>query len=123
MKVFGKRMHFPYEKFTYFLNKFLLKVFFRVHLSQYSLVQCQHRKHQNNMCNLLGTSKYFLHQLPPFHVKINCSKFMTSKLQRWCHMTLLVSSFVTSRNLLFGVFLPRKVITIFRKITINFSCH
>ena len=35
-------------------------------------------------------------------------------------MTLLVSLFVTSKNLSFGVFLPRKTITILRKITINF---
>ena len=31
-------------------------------------------------------------------------------------MTFLIYLFVTSRNLLFGVFLPRKIITILRKI-------
>ena len=56
----------------------------------------------------------------PFQVKINFSKFMIDGLQQRCHMTLLVSSFVTSRNLLFDVFLPRKIITILQKITINF---
>ena len=35
-------------------------------------------------------------------------------------MTFLVSLFVTLRNLLVGVFLPRKIIIILRKITINF---
>ena len=35
-------------------------------------------------------------------------------------MTFLVSLFVTSRNLLFGVFLPRKIISILRKIVANF---
>ena len=33
----------------------------------------------------------------------------------WWYMTLLVSLIVTLRNLLFGVFLPRKVITILQK--------
>ena len=45
-------------------------------------------------------------------VKINCPKFLIGGLQQRCHMTLLVSLFVTSRNLLFGVFLPRKIITV-----------
>ena len=35
-------------------------------------------------------------------------------------MTFLSYLFVTSRNLLSGVFLPRKIITILRKITVNF---
>ena len=35
-------------------------------------------------------------------------------------MTFLVSLFVTSRNLFFGVFLPRKSIIILRKINTNF---
>ena len=35
-------------------------------------------------------------------------------------MTLLVSLFATSRNLLFGVFLPRKIITTSQKIAVNF---
>ena len=48
-----------------------------------------------------------------FQVKINCSKFIIDG-QR-CHMTFLVSLFVTSRNLLFGVFLSRKIITIPQK--------
>ena len=48
----------------------------------------------------------------PFQVKINCSKFKIDGLQLWCHMTLLVFSFVTSRKLLCDVFLPRKIITI-----------
>ena len=59
----------------------------------------------------------------PSKVKINCSKFIIDGLQRRCHMALLASLFVTLRNLLFGVFLPRKIITILRKITINFSCQ
>ena len=56
----------------------------------------------------------------PFLVKINSSKFIIDKLQQRCDITLLVSLFVTSTNLLFGVFLPRKIITILLKITINF---
>ena len=32
----------------------------------------------------------------------------------------LVTLFVTSRNVLFGVFLPRKIITILQKIGVNF---
>ena len=56
----------------------------------------------------------------PFQVKINCSKFIVDGLQQRCHMSLLISLFVTSRNLLFGVLLPRKIITILRKITMNF---
>ena len=35
-------------------------------------------------------------------------------------MTFLVSWFVTLRNLLFGVFLPRKIITTSQKMAINF---
>ena len=35
-------------------------------------------------------------------------------------MTFLVSWFVTLRNLLFGVFLPRKIITTSQKIAVNF---
>ena len=54
-----------------------------------------------------------------FRVKVNCSKFIIDGLQHRCHMTLLVSFFVSSRNLLLGVFLTRKIITILRKITIN----
>ena len=56
----------------------------------------------------------------PFQVKINCSIFIIDGLQQRCHMTFLVSLFVTSRNLLFGVFLPRKIITISQKIAVNF---
>ena len=41
-------------------------------------------------------------------------------LQRRYHMTLLASLFATSRNLVFGVFLPIKHITILQKVTINF---
>ena len=40
--------------------------------------------------------------------------------QQRCHITFLVSLFVILKNLLFGVFLPRKIITFFRKTTINF---
>ena len=40
--------------------------------------------------------------------------------QQRCHMTLLFSLFVASRNLLFAVFLPRKIITILQRTTINF---
>ena len=54
-----------------------------------------------------------------FQVKINCSKFIIDEPQQWCHMTFLVSLFVTSRILLFGVFLPRKIITISQKIAVN----
>ena len=42
----------------------------------------------------------------PFQVKINCSKFIIDRLQSWCYLTFLFSLFVTSRNLLFDVFLP-----------------
>ena len=56
----------------------------------------------------------------PFHVKITCSKFKIDELQQRCHKTLLVSLLVTLRNLLFGVFLPKNIIRILRKITINF---
>ena len=30
LKLFAKQMQFPYEKFTHFLNKFLLKLYFHV---------------------------------------------------------------------------------------------
>ena len=53
-------------------------------------------------------------------MKINHSKFIIEGLSQRCHMTFLVSLFVTSRNLLFGVFLPRKVVIILRKIGANF---
>ena len=43
-----------------------------------------------------------------FQVKINCSKFIIDRLQQRCHVTFLISLFVTSTNLLFGVFLPRE---------------
>ena len=55
----------------------------------------------------------------PFQVKINCSKFIIDKLQQRCHMTLLVSLFVTSINLLFGVFPSRKIIKILQERSIN----
>ena len=45
----------------------------------------------------------------PLQVKI---KFIIDGLQQRCHMTFL--------NSLFGVFLPRKIITILRKIAANF---
>ena len=51
----------------------------------------------------------------PFQVNFNCSKFIADELQQRCHMTLLFSLFVTSRNLLFAVFLSRKSIIIFKK--------
>ena len=51
-------------------------------------------------------------------MKINHSKFIIEGLSQRCHMIFLVSLFVTSR--LFGVFLPRKVVIIFRKIGANF---
>ena len=41
---------------------------------------------------------------------------MIGRLKQWCHMTFLVSLSVKSRNILF---LPRKIIAILRKITIN----
>ena len=44
----------------------------------------------------------------PFQVNIDCSKFIIDGLQQRCYMTLLVSLFVTMRNLLFGEFLPKK---------------
>ena len=44
----------------------------------------------------------------PFQVKIYCSKFIIDRLQSWCYLTFLFSLFVTSRNLLFGVFLTRE---------------
>ena len=56
----------------------------------------------------------------PFQVTINCPKFILDRLHYRCHMTLLVSLFVTSRKLLFGVFLPRKIVAILLTITINF---
>ena len=36
-----------------------------------------------------------------FQVKINCSKFIIDGIQQRCHMSLLVSLFLTSRNLFF----------------------
>ena len=40
----------------------------------------------------------------PFQVKINCPKFAIDALQQRYHMTFSLSLFVTSRNLLLGVF-------------------
>ena len=70
----------------------------------------------------------------PFQVKNICSKFITKiyrdpyikslfiidGLQQRCHMTWLIFLFVTLRNIWFGVFLPKKLITILRKITAKF---
>ena len=56
----------------------------------------------------------------PFQVNINHSKFIIDRLQQRFHVTFLIYLFVASRNLLFGVFLPRKIITILRKIAVNF---
>ena len=56
----------------------------------------------------------------PFQVKINCSKFII-RLSQWCHITFLVYLFATSRNLLFGVFLPGKIITVLQKKTLQIS--
>ena len=55
-----------------------------------------------------------------FQVRINCFKFIIDGLQQRCHITFLVSTFVASTNLLFGVYLPRKIITISQKIALNF---
>ena len=51
----------------------------------------------------------------PFRVKIYFSIFIIDGLQQRCRMIFLVSLFVTSRNLLFGVFLPRKIIQSHKK--------
>ena len=50
-------------------------------------------------------------------VNFICSKFIIDGLQQRCHMTLLFSLFVTSRNLFIAVFMPRNIITILRKIS------
>ena len=47
---------------------------------------------------------------PPFQVMINCSKFIADRLQQRCHVTFLIYLFVTSRNLLFGVFCQGKLL-------------
>ena len=39
-----------------------------------------------------------------FQLKINCPKFIIDGLKQRCHMTCSISLFVTSKNLLFGVF-------------------
>ena len=44
----------------------------------------------------------------PFQVKINRSKLIIDRLQSRRYLTFLLSLFVTSRNLLFDVFLPRE---------------
>ena len=56
----------------------------------------------------------------PFQVKINFSKFIIDGLQQRCLVTFFVSLSVTSKNLMTGVFLPTKIITILRKIAVNF---
>ena len=56
----------------------------------------------------------------PFQANINHSKSIIDRLQQRFHVTFLIYLFGTSRNLLFGVFLPRKIITILRKIASNF---
>ena len=51
-----------------------------------------------------------------FHVKINCSRFIiVDGLQKLCHMNLLVSLFVTSRNLLFDYFCQEKLLKSYEK--------
>ena len=57
----------------------------------------------------------------PFQIKINCSKFIIDGLHQRCYVTFLVSLFVTSRTLLFGVFLPKKIVTVLRRIAVNFT--
>ena len=54
--------------------------------------------------------------MPPlaFQVKINCSKYNTWILTTVPH-DFLVSLFAKSSNLLFGVFLPKKIVTILGK--------
>ena len=70
----------------------------------------------------------------PFQVKNICSKFITKiyrdpyikslfiidGLQQRCYMTWLIFLFVTLRNIWFGVFLPKNLIAILRKITAKF---
>ena len=56
----------------------------------------------------------------PFQVKINCSKFIMMDNNNVATMTLLISLFVISRNILLVVFLQRKIITILQKVAINF---
>ena len=58
--------------------------------------------------------------MPPLPSKVNCSKFIIDRLQQQCHVTFFVYIFITPINLLFGVFLPRKIITILRKLAVNF---
>ena len=57
----------------------------------------------------------------PEKLLINCSKFITEGLQQWSRMTLLVSLFVTLRNLLFGKFLSRRSVTTFVKNSRKFQ--
>ena len=50
-----------------------------------------------------------------FHVKINCSKLITDILQQRFHVTFLIFLLVASTSLMFGVLLPRKIVTIYDK--------
>ena len=52
----------------------------------------------------------------PFHVKINCSKLRIGRLQQLCHVIV----WNIEKLLLFGLFLTRKIITIFWEIVLNF---
>ena len=80
----------------YFLNIFLIKASQKIKFNQ----------HSTNTTNILANSANTKYR--PFQVKINCSKFIIDKMQSRCDLTFLFSLFVASRNLLFGVFLPRE---------------
>ena len=56
----------------------------------------------------------------PFQANVNCSKLITDAVQQRCHIALLASLLLTQGNLFFDVFLTSKVITILRKIAVNF---
>ena len=56
----------------------------------------------------------------PFQVKINCSKLIIDRLQQQCRMTFLIYLFVTSRNVFVCCISAKEIITILRKIVLNF---
>ena len=110
----GKTIQFP-SKIVYAVRiKLLLINDFSFLLKNQSCTYCSTLLNVRLLANSANT------KCRPFQVNIICSKFVIDRLQQQCHVTFSIYLFVTSRNFLFGVFLPRKIITVSRKIAVNF---
>ena len=82
----------------------------KINTNEVCSLNCMVKKYR---CKLLANSAST--KCCPFQIKINWSKFILDILQKRFYETFLIFLLVASRSLLFGVFLPRKIITIYEK--------